>query len=195
MEMLEYLYRKVKQIMDTWDAKDIYAVSFLVQANQAFSYNGCSNVSQFSICYNTESGCNYEDELSEERWNYACWTSDVEYIIDTYHKNEATDRLFEWYGDNGITKLGYEDKDCYDVFGKYIGKGPNGHYELVNLVAEVARKLQEEQYLNNRFGKEIPILIHGLEYTWYDIEATKRANPHGAADTFLKALKSLGWIE
>lgn len=195
MEMLEYLYRRVKQSMDTWDTKDMYVISFLVQANQAFSYNGCSNVSQFSICYNTEVGCNYSEELSEERWNYANWVVSEEYILETSAKNEAMDRLFEWYEENGITKLGYEDTDCYDVFDKYIGKGPNGHYELVNLVAEVARKLQEEQYLKNRFGKEMPILIHGLEYTWYDIEATKRANPHGEADTFLKAMKELGMIE
>ena len=195
MEMLGYLYRRVKQIMDTWDAKDVYAISFLVQANQAFSYNGCSNVSQFSISYNTEADCDCEDELSEERWNYAFWYHRDEYILEAYDKNEAMDRLYEWYEENGITKLGYEDTDCYDVLGKYIGKGPNGHYELVNLVAEVARKLQEEQYLENKFGKTMPILVHGLEYTWYDIEATKRANPHGEAETFLEAMKKLGMME
>ncbi len=32
----------------------------------------------------------------------------------------------------------------------------------------------------------MPIIVHGLEYAWYDLEATKLANPHGEAEVFLE---------
>lgn len=39
-----------------------------------------------------------------------------------------------------------------------------------------------------------PVIVHGLEYAWYDLEATKKANPHGEANVFLKAMDELGLI-
>jgi len=67
-------------------------------------------------------------------------------------------------------------------------KGPVGHYELILLVSEVAKRLQQEGYCEKLFGKKIPIIIHGLEYTWYDIEATNNANLNGEATVFIDAL-------
>lgn len=52
--------------------------------------------------------------------------------------------------------------------------------------------LQKEGVIKKHFGKPVPIIVNGLEYAWYDIEATKKANPAGEADTFLKAAKKLG---
>ena len=63
---------------------------------------------------------------------------------------------------------------------------------MLTLVSEVAKRLQQEGFLEKKFGKKIPILIHGLEYAWYDIEATQNANINGEADIFLKAMKELG---
>ena len=102
--------------------------------------------------------------------------------------------LFDWYRVSGITNIGEEDENCYDENYNYIGKGPVGHYELLGLVSEVAKRLQEEAFIEEKFGQKLPILIHGLEYAWYDIEATKKANIHGEADVFLKAMEELGMI-
>mgnify|MGYP006394511813 CR=1 FL=1 len=79
----------------------------------------------------------------------------------------------------------------YDEHMNYIGKGPAGHYELLQIAASVARKLQEEGVIKEHFGKDLPIIIHGLEYAWFDIEATIKANPNGQAETFLKAMEEL----
>lgn len=49
-------------------------------------------------------------------------------------------------------------------------------------------------FLEDKFGKKLPIIFHGLEYAWYDIEATKIANINGEADTFLEAMKLLGMV-
>ena len=105
-----------------------------------------------------------------------------------------TEILFDWYKENGITNIGEEDDDCYDSDFNYIGKGPIGQYELVQIASEIANRLQSEGYIEQRFGKRIPIIVHGLEYAWYDIEATEKANPHGEANTFIQAMKELGII-
>lgn len=68
-----YLYKKVKSIMEKWEEKDIYAVSFFVESNELYEYEGYSNVTEFLISYNTESYCSGVGEYDEERWNYAFW--------------------------------------------------------------------------------------------------------------------------
>ena len=78
---------------------------------------------------------------------------------------------------------------------KYIGKGPVGYYELLLEITSVANKLQTNGFIKNKFGRAIPIIIHDLEYSWYVIEATKTANPNGEADTFLTAMKRLGFTD
>ena len=189
------IYSRVKSIIDTWNEPDIYAISFFVYANESYEYKDHKNVSYFAVSYNTESDCMGADIYSEEHWNYAFWRQEENPIIDPCEPNELTELLFQWYKENGITDIGKEDEDCYDENCNYIGKGPVGHYELVQIVAEVAKKLQTEGYVNAGFCKKIPIIIHGLEYAWYDIEATKKANSDSEADTFFKAMRELGIID
>lgn len=188
------LYDAVKSIIATWNEDGIYAISFFVYSNEAYEYNGFSNVSSFAISYNTEEDCEGAGQYDEERWNYAFWRQDETPIIDPSEPNELTALLFDWYKESGITSIGEEDEDCYDEDGNYIGKGPVGHYELLVQISEVAKRLQQEGFIEQRFGKRIPIIIHGLEYAWYDIEATQNANINGEADVFLKAMKELGMV-
>lgn len=189
------LYQKVKLIMDEWQESDIYAISFFVSSNSAYEYNGYTNLSCFAISFNTEADCNGAAQYDEERWNYAFWRQDEQAIIYHDEPNELTELLFEWYRENGITALGEEDEENdYDDDGNYVDKGPVGHYELLTLVAEVAERLQREGYVAEKIGKPLPIIVHGLEYAWYDIEATKKANPNGEADVFLKAAEKLGLV-
>lgn len=189
----EALYQKIKSQILSWTEEDIYAISFFVENNMSYEYNGYENVSMWSISYNTEDDCDGAGKCSEERWNYAFWKQDEYPIIDIEIKNKYTDVLYDWYAENGITNIGVEDTDNeYDDEMNYIGKGPAGHYELLQIAANVGMHLQKEGVIKKRFGKPVPIIVHGLEYAWYDIEATKKANPSGEADTFLTAAKKLG---
>ena len=188
------LYEKVKNEILSWNEEDIYAISFFVEANGAYEYKGFENVSTWAISYNTEEDCDGADELDEERWNYAFWRQDETMIIDVDAPNKYTDALFEWYEEHGITNIGEENEDeMYDDDMNYIGKGPAGHYELLQLASGVAKRLHKEGIIKEHFGKEIPVIVHGLEYAWYDLEATAKANPNGQADIFLKAMKELGY--
>ena len=192
IDISEKLYNAVKSIIDSWQEEGIYAISFFVYSNEAYEYNGFSNVSSFAISYNTEEDCEGAGQYDEERWNYAFWRQNESPVIDPDTPNELTDLLFDWYKENGITNIGEEDDDCYDENYNYIGKGPVGHYELLGLVSDVAKRLQQEAFFEKKFGRKLPIIIHGLEYAWFDIEATQNANINGEADIFLKAMRKLG---
>ncbi|MGN0486688.1 MAG: hypothetical protein ACI4GB_05585 [Acutalibacteraceae bacterium] len=193
IDIKKELKEKIKSGMDSWNEPDIYAISFFVESNPAYQYRSFSNVASFAISYNTESDCPGAGDYDEERWNYAFWRQNETPIIDPSHNNELTDLLFDWYQENDIKNIG-EESDCnYDEEGNYIGKGPVGHYELLTLVSDIARSLQEEGFIEEHFGKKLPIIVHGLEYAWYDLEATKNANPNKEAEVFFKACEELGF--
>lgn len=188
----EYLENKLRGIISTWNEEDIYAISFFVYSNELLEYNGYSNVTEFFVSYNTESDCAGKDALAEERWNYAFWRQDITPIFEADDKDDGMKILFDWYAENGIENIGYEDfSACYDSEGRYIGKGPVGYYELLSEITAVAGKLQACGFIKDQFGKRIPIIIHDLEYTWYVLDATRAANQHGEADIFFAAIKEL----
>lgn len=195
IDLQAYLEKKLRDVISTWTETDIYAISFFVYSNEAFVYNGHSNVTEFCVSYNTENDCVGTGELSEERWNYAFWRQNETPIIEANNENEGMRILFEWYEENGIDNIGYENYDsCYDNDMQYIGKGPVGYYELLLEITAVAKKLQDSGFIKSKFGKPIPIIIHDLEYPWYIIEATKKANSNGEANMFFAAMKELGFM-
>lgn len=196
IDMQEYFENKLRRIISAWNEAGIYAISFFVHANEACEYNGYSNVTNFCVSYNTEKDCGSAGELSEERWNYAFWRKNETPIIDTDYENEAIKLLFDWYEENGIDNIGYEDYNTsYDKDMRYIGKGPVGYFELLSEITAVAKKLQDSGFIDDKFEKPIPIIIHDLEYSWYTIEATKKANSNGEANSFLAAMKELGFMD
>ncbi len=196
IDLQAYLEKKIRGIISAWNEDDIYAISFFVYANEAYEYNGYSNVTQFSVSYNTEKDCSGAGELSEERWNYAFWRQNETPIIEADNENEGIKFLFNWYEENSVDNIGYENYDaCYDNEMRYIGKGPVGYYELLSVITDVTKKLQDSGFVKHKFGRPIPIIIHDLEYSWYIIEATKKANSNGEADMFFAAIKELGFMD
>ena len=193
IDLQVYLENKLRDIISKWVEKDIYAISFLVYSNEAYEYDGYSNVTKFSVSYNTEKDCNGADGLSEKRWNYAFWRQDETPIIDIGNKGIRI--LFDWYKENHIDNIGYEDfGTCYDDQMRYMGKGPVGYHELLLEITTVAKRLQDSGFIEKKFGAPIPIIIHDLEYSWYTIEATREANPNGEAAMFFAAMNKLGFM-
>ena len=191
IDLKAYLYEKVKSVINGWDENGIYGISFFVYSNLAYTYKQYKNVSEFAISYNTEEDCGNVSAYDEERWNYAFWRQNTTHIIDPNESgNEGIETLFQWYKENGIENIGFDDYDMdkiYDDNMLYIGKGPIGYYELLTVVSEVARQIQTEGIISRKFGN-IPIIVHDYEYCWYVKEATAYANPNGEADVFLSAM-------
>lgn len=101
---------------------------------------------------------------------------------------DGTAFLLDWYRANGIENIGFEDPAAqYDENGRYIGKGPIGYYEVLCAMSNVARRMQNEGLIADKFGR-IPVIVHDLEYAWYVEKATRNANPNGEADAFLTYL-------
>lgn len=189
----QILKNKILSIIESWNDNDIYAISFLINFNDLSCYKshlkGIDSFPEVTIMSNTESNCEEDDQLSEERWNIAFWEDcRDEVIIDSYKKNELSDGLLNWYKEIGIKKVGYEDESkMYDDEMEYIGKGPDGYPELASLLAEIAREIHSEE---PKFSN-IPIIINDYEYSWYTYDFTESANPDGQAKIFLEAYKEL----
>lgn len=190
----DFLETNLHRIIAAWDEEDIYAISFFVYANEAYAYRGYQNVTTFAVSYNTERDCGGAGKRSEERWNYAFWRQNEVAVIDAAEDDPGMALLFDWYHENGITNIGYEDPEgCYDEKMRYIGKGPAGYAQLLKEITAVARRLQESGFIAGQLGRPVPIIIHDLEYSWYTLEATRQANSGGEADVFLAAMQELGF--
>lgn len=177
----EVLYEKVRMVMSGWDEEGIYAVSFFVEANMAYEYGGYYNVSAFSVGYNTEADCENAGIHSERRWNYAFWRHDNTPILEPEDESPEMKLLFDWYKEIGLENIGQWNEETGD---------PVGYPELVQQVANVARRFQEEGFLKKKFGRSIPIIVHDLEYVDCTREATAYANPNGEAEDFFPAWES-----
>jgi len=194
LDLGKYLYEKIKPILNEWDETGIYAISFFVYSNEAFTYQNYSNISEFYLSYATDSGFKGDgfDDDPELKWYDIYWKCMPIYIINPHEENdEGVKTLFQWYKENGIENIGFEshdNKDNYDKNMRYIGKGPVGYYELLTVVSNVAMRLQLEGFIAEKFGA-IPIIVHDYEQSWYVEEATERANPNGEAEVYLKILK------
>lgn len=188
-----YLYNKIKEIIDRWDLSDTYSITFFVYANEGFEYDGVRNLTCFNISQNTESY--FENEYnpkedfgymvkpdkyhSMQRWSYAYLEGEEFKIFD----DESYSILLKWYEQNGIENIGYEDDEMFD---KCIG--PVGYQEVLDVIAEVGKRLQEEEYLKEKCGTYLPIIIQDYEFMDCVVEATKKVNIHGEAKVFLESL-------
>ena len=185
MNFKQYLSEKCRKVIEGWECNpEIYAISFFVYANEDYCYKGNTYFPEFSVGYNTEKDCDYAPSGSEDRWDFALWSQNNEVVINCETEKEA-DYLLEWYKENGIEATGPEDEnEMYNEEMEYIGKGPVGYYELLMLVSDIAKELQDDGTVKNKYGN-IPIIVHELEYTWCVKKATQNANPNGEAEDYL----------
>jgi len=203
MRFKEILRERILDILDAWPAKDQYAIMFFVYPNEAYEHRGYANIPEFQMLYRCESDLEvnhnpyfYPIGDFEARWNPAFWDHDLRMpVIDLYEPKVNADALIDWYEAIGLEQIGYEDPD--KIYGDdgvvYVGRGPNGLPELLEVVVQIARELQTDGTIEGKFGRKIPIILADFEYTWYMIEATRSANPNGEADGFIDACVREGY--
>ena len=198
LEFKSLLRGRILEILNAWPAKDQCAIMFLIYPNEAHTYRGYSNLTEFQMLYKCESDMGKHTnpffapaDEDEERWNPAYWDMDLKQPVSSYWEpNQYAEALIDWYEAAGVQRIGYEDHTLdYDSEMRYIGKGPNGLPELLSLIAGIAAELQTDGVIEKKFGRKIPIILADLETAWYMIEATQAANPNGEADAYLQACK------
>ena len=158
----ESIYQKAVDTISSWQENDIYVVSFYFWDDEQ---NPCKP--RLTIGYNTEE--QYESVLPEvgsnrhdARWNYAWWRQDdtfPEYGSDP----ESGELIYQWVMSYGIEyytddpPVGGRNWEQYEVVEKVF----------LEILVRVVQALHKNGVLQAHFGKEIPIIIHELDY--YDM--------------------------
>ena len=171
---------------------DVYALSFWVMGGDEWlpglsvSYNTCGQ-------FEGKKGetLNQDDEA---KWNYAYWLQDEAELlgVDAYRNNQE---LQAWLASApfAYTEEQYEamfDGDDEDESSGTDKKSNEFYQAFVETQIAVVQRLFAEGVIAGTFGKNIPVLVHELEY--YDVPLlwTERANPEGLADEFLSYWRS-----
>lgn len=174
--MKTILYSKVKNVISHWDLENVKVIGMIVQKfdkkyiDVVLSYNSWDDYEAISD--------------KEECWNYACWNPEHEEILID-EKNQVEIR--RWLEEKGVIKIGADEgEDIYDENGFYVGPGPNGMKEFIEVLVEIVKQMHQDEIVKKKTGSDLPILITDLEYSGYFIKATEEANDMELIEDFLK---------
>ena len=174
IDLKNEIIERIKPIISSWNnIIDIYAISFYVYDNQD---NPCEPT--ITLGFNTEK--NYIENISnassnlEARWNYAFWLQNEELVFAT---DETAKIVKQWIIQKGFPYFTYEEIFHSNVSVDVEEKIEGITNEFLKILISVVKEFHETGFIKNNFKKEIPIIIHELEY--YDkiaeqnIEANK----------------------
>jgi len=154
--MKEILLNMLKEKIKTWNKSDIYAISLWVNDNDD---NPCEPT--VTLGYNTES--HYQTQIEkasdaeEARWNFAFWLQNEELIFGI---DESQQIVKKWILENGFQ---YFTNDELITF-EQIDEAEKITGVFVNVLVDIVKELHVSGFIKEQFGREIPILIHELEY-------------------------------
>ena len=165
--MKELIKKMIAESIEKWTDEDIYAVSLFV-----YDENDNPSKPTVTLGYNTERQVAeaFEEGFAEEneaRWNYAFW---LQNSFFEFGRGDTVENVKQWVIDNGFE---YEEDDSEAEF----GEDSEITEAFTALLVDVVRELHEEKVLTAKFGKELPILIHELEY--YDEIAEQNVKANG----------------
>ena len=156
--MKEQLKKMIVDSINTWTDTDIYAISFFVYDDRD---NPCKPT--ITLGYNTESEVRsqikqgFASDEAEARWNYAFW---LQNDFFTFGTKETAQAVKNWVISNGFSY--YDDNSERD--NDPIENGSNITNAFVSILIDIVRDIHKQGILSNKFGKELPIIIHELEY-------------------------------
>jgi hypothetical protein len=117
------------------------------------------------------------------RWNYAFW---LQNRLGVFPSTSADrDLLDRWLRVSGLW-FG-EPANPND----WVSLGSTITIQFVELCVTVAQFLHDEADIAAFFGRQIPVVVHELEYYDQIVDQTLRANPPGVADEFAAWVRSL----
>lgn len=155
--MKEKLKSLIEQAISQWEEKDIYAISLYIQDEED---DPCRPT--VTLGYNTEEqvtkALSDASDEQEARWNYAFWIQNEELC---WGRGGTEKDVREW-----IAEKGFEQEDEYEITEAFV-----------ELLVDIVSDLHQSGLLKNKFGKEIPVLIHELEY--YDAIAEQNIWANG----------------
>lgn len=169
--MRETLKKLIISNIEKWTDTDIYAISLFV-------YDDCDNPCKPTVTlgYNTEKQVTKElkenPDEEEVRWNYAFW---LQNNFLCFGEGDTAEIVKNWIEENNLPYYedddpAWDDDETYDEAEQITEAFA---HELISIVKEI----HEQGILSQKFGKEIPVIIHELEY--YDEIAEQNIEANG----------------
>ena len=171
----------IQETIKKWDKSDIYVVSLYVYD---FNDNPCEPT--VTLGYNTNKKYISEIENAfdeqEAKWNYAFWLQNIELEFGI---GETQPIIKSWIEQNGYTF--YSHDEMFDINKEIDESSYEGiTNDFVQTLVQVVKELHSSGFIEEQFGKKIPVLIHELEY--YDVIAKQNieANSIALVEEFVK---------
>lgn len=176
--MKDNLKKLVISNIEKWTDPEIYAISLFV-------YNENDNPCKPTVTlgYNTETQVKevlaIASDGQEARWNYAFWLQN-DFLC--FGSGETAKEVKNWLAMKQLPY--YEDDDgawnedaAYDQT-EEITK------QFIEELIEVVTEIHQSGFLSQKFGRELPILIHELEYYGEIAEQNIKANGRELVEDF-----------
>lgn len=172
-------------------AKDIYALSFYFWADEddarkatlTVGYNTNARWKSCTPAKGQQPKWPIASSSEEAKWNYAFWLQEEgtacvigEDEMDASLRQKWIQSFDSWY----------TDEEQSEDFDRTLELDQKIMCEFINLCMQVAFRLHGDGVIKKTFGRDIPIIIHELEYNEQHAEATKLANPKGLTKEFSK---------
>lgn len=184
-----YLKKVEKAIvkMSKQNVKDIYAISFW--KSDVDDDPRCPII---SISYNTYSQVKAEkDNASSEqeaKWNFAFWLQDEitmlggeDKLLRQYLKEEGY--FYTLNDQKKAEKL--EEEGDNTAYNELSQKDDKIQSSFMEIIISIVKEIQKSNLIEEKLGKELPIIIHELEYYDLPLEWTRKANPAHLIEEFL----------
>ena len=158
---------------------DIYAISFLVYDDEDDPRRptmtlGYNTVSQW------KSAVTRASDSTEAKWNYAFWLQN-QLLCFGEPGQESADLVRNWIEAAG---LWYSDEEEDADFDACMDLGARITGNFVQLCCDVARRLHERGDIQNLFERELPVIVHELEYYEEIAAQNEDCNPRRAIEEF-----------
>ena len=181
-------YDRIKSAISNFDEnilQDIYAISFFKSnqnddPRQPLLVVGYNTISRWTECTpkpRQEAEWPIASDREEAKWNFAFWLQNEELVIG----GQNYDPVSCWV--KGLSYYYTEEQEEKDFDKTYL-LGEEIQKKFINIIIEHAKKLHESGVIIDKFGRQVPIIIHELEYHEIPVNWTKQANPEGLTIEF-----------
>ncbi len=169
--MKEQIKQLIVDNINAWTDTDIYVISLFVYDSND---NPCKPT--VTLGYNTEgqvrSTTEFASDEEEARWNYAFWLQNEFFV---FGEDETAETVKKWIITSGLPY--FEDDEISWDNEELMEKTQDITNAFVSILIDIVRDIHEQGLLTRKFGKELPVIIHELEY--YDKIAEQNIKANG----------------
>lgn len=169
--MKDYLKELIITNIEKWTDSDIYALSLFV-------YDICDNPCKPTVTLGYNTNTQVAEMLKqascekEARWNYAFW---IQNNFFCFGNNDTSEVVKNWLAENRFPY--YDDDDSAWNTDEAYEETEKITKAFISVLVSTVKEIHEQKILTTKYGKELPIIIHELEY--YDEIAEQNIEANG----------------